>query len=46
MITNGVKELIFRNSNEEVIKPVIPSQHVVDVTGAGDAFSSAVILVG
>ena len=46
VITNGVKELIFRNSNEEVIKPVIPSQHVVDVTGAGDAFSSAVILVG
>ena len=43
VITNGVKELIFRNSNEEVIKPVIPSQHVVDVTGAGDAFSSAVI---
>lgn len=43
VITNGVKKLIFRNHDEEVIKPVIPSKHVVDVTGAGDAFSSAVI---
>ena len=43
IITNGIKELIFRNHTEEVIKSVIPSNHVVDVTGAGDSFSSAVI---
>ena len=43
IITNGIKELIFRNHTEEVIKSVTPSNHVVDVTGAGDSFSSAVI---
>src|SRR5699024_12453506 len=46
VITNGVKELIFSNSNEEVIKHVIPSQDVVDVTAAEDASSSAVVVSG
>ena len=43
IITNGSKQLIFKNNHDEMIKNVKPSEHVVDVTGAGDAFSSAVI---
>lgn len=43
IITNGVNELIYRNSNKEIIKPIMPSDKVVDVTGAGDSFSSAVV---
>lgn len=43
IITNGTKELIYNSSTQTFMKQVIPSSHVEDVTGAGDAFSSAVI---
>ncbi|WP_436854303.1 carbohydrate kinase [Staphylococcus caeli] len=43
IITNGVKNLIYKNSELEIVKSIIPSKNVVDVTGAGDSFSSAVI---
>lgn len=43
IVTNGVKELIYRSSDEEIIKPVIPSNNVKDVTGAGDSFCAAVV---
>ncbi|RIP37105.1 winged helix-turn-helix transcriptional regulator [Staphylococcus gallinarum] len=43
IITNGIKNFIYRSNSEEHIKSVIKSRHVVDVTGAGDSFSSAVI---
>ncbi|WP_251352883.1 PfkB family carbohydrate kinase, partial [Staphylococcus aureus] len=36
-------ELIYRSSDEEIIKPVIPSNNVKDVTGAGDSFCAAVV---
>ncbi|PHK49949.1 carbohydrate kinase [Staphylococcus edaphicus] len=43
VITNGVKELVFKNNETEIIQPIIPSNNVIDVTGAGDSFSSAVV---
>ncbi len=38
IVTNGVKELIYRSGEEEIIKSVMPSNSVKDVTGAGDSF--------
>lgn len=43
IITNGVQELIYKDKKTEIIKPVLSSKEVVDVTGAGDSFSSAVV---
>lgn len=43
IITNGTKELIYRSHDEEIIKSVVPSNHVKDVTGAGDSFCAAVV---
>lgn len=43
MITNGLKPFIFKNIDSEKIANVIPSNKVVDATGAGDSFTSAVI---
>ncbi|MBO1198752.1 winged helix-turn-helix transcriptional regulator [Staphylococcus simiae] len=43
IITNGVKELIYRSDKEEIIKSVTPSTNVKDVTGAGDSFCAAVV---
>lgn len=43
IITNGLEPLIFKNNHSESFHPVIPSKEVVDVTGAGDSFTSAVI---
>ena len=42
-MTNGVKELIYRSGEEEIIKSVMPSNSVKDVTGAGDSFCAAVV---
>ncbi|ENR2956138.1 winged helix-turn-helix transcriptional regulator [Staphylococcus pseudintermedius] len=44
IITNGTKALIYRSRDEEIIKSIIPSNHVKDVTGAGDSFCAAVVL--
>lgn len=41
IVTNGVKELIYRSGEEEIIKSVMPSNSVKDVTGAGDSFCAA-----
>ena len=43
IVTNGVKELIYRSGEEEIIKSVMPSNSVKDVTGAGDSFCAAVV---
>ncbi|MCI2791511.1 MULTISPECIES: carbohydrate kinase [Staphylococcus] len=43
IITNGIKPFIYRSENEEIIQEVSKSDNVVDVTGAGDSFSSAVV---
>lgn len=43
VVTNGVKEFVYANENEIKTYDVVPSKHVVDVTGAGDSFSSAII---
>lgn len=43
IITNGLKPLIFKSSSSESFHSVISSKNVVDVTGAGDSFTSAVI---
>ncbi|ERS92373.1 winged helix-turn-helix transcriptional regulator [Staphylococcus simulans] len=43
IVTNGTKDLIYRSNEKEIIQPIIPSSKVVDVTGAGDSFSSAVV---
>ena len=43
IITNGLKPLIFKDNSSESFHSVISSKNVVDVTGAGDSFTSAVI---
>ncbi|WP_394371747.1 carbohydrate kinase [Staphylococcus agnetis] len=43
IITNGTKALIYSSPTESIIKDIVPSKQVEDVTGAGDAFTSAVI---
>lgn len=43
IITNGLKPLIFKNNSLESLHSVSPSKKVIDVTGAGDSFTSAAI---
>lgn len=43
IVTNGLEPLVYTNGREAKCYPVTPSKNVVDVTGAGDAFASAVV---
>ena len=43
IVTNGSKSLAYSSNDYEKIYPIKQSKQVVDVTGAGDSFSSAVI---
>ncbi|CAD2081713.1 carbohydrate kinase [Jeotgalicoccus coquinae] len=44
IVTNGVKSLAYISKNGGgKIYSIIPSEKVVDVTGAGDSFSSAIV---
>jgi pseudouridine kinase len=43
IITNGKEGALIGNSKEVFHIPAIPADKIIDVTGAGDAFSSAVI---
>ena len=43
IVTNGSKSLAYASKDYEKIYPIKKSNRVVDVTGAGDSFSSAVI---
>jgi pseudouridine kinase len=44
VITNGKQGAMIGNKQEGILHvPAIDTEHIVDVTGAGDAFSSAVI---
>ncbi|MEH7107882.1 carbohydrate kinase [Bacillus sp. JJ1764] len=44
IITNGKNGAMIGNNEEGIFRiPAVPTQEIVDVTGAGDAFSSAVI---
>lgn len=43
IVTDGSKSLIYSDGKKIKKYDITPSKHVVDVTGAGDAFSAAVI---
>lgn len=44
IVTNGVKSLAYSDKDDDgKIYSIIPSKEVVDVTGAGDSFSSAIV---
>lgn len=44
IVTNGVKSIAYSNKNgDQKVYDITPSDKVVDVTGAGDSFSSAII---
>src|SRR5699024_12492636 len=45
IVTNGVKTIAYSNKNgDQKVYDITPSDKVVDVTGAGDSFSSAIIV--
>ena len=43
VVTNGAKSLVYSSPIEQKIYEISPSEKVVDVTGAGDSFSSAIV---
>ncbi|QCT74170.1 carbohydrate kinase [Macrococcoides canis] len=43
VVTNGVKDYVYADKDGIKTFKVSPSHHVVDVTGAGDSFSAAII---
>ncbi len=44
IVTNGVKSIAYSGKNGAgKVYSIIPSDKVVDVTGAGDSFSSAIV---
>lgn len=43
IVTNGVKEYVYGDKDGLRTFKVIPSHNVIDVTGAGDSFSAAIV---
>ena len=43
IVTNGVKSIAYSEKDGGKVYSIIPSDNVVDVTGAGDSFSSAIV---
>ena len=44
LLTLGNRGVLVAERNNPILIPAIPVEHVVDTTGAGDAFSAGVIV--